>query len=224
MEKFDISNHLLPALSKEEIKELFEAYHQGNHDARNKLILHNLRFVYYLVYHNFLNNVRFDEMEDLISIGTIGLIKAVENFDCSKNIEFTTFATKVIFNEILYYFRKRKKWNQVQSLQQIIICNEDEHDLLLEDVIADSNYFLDAILEEYDLNEIKKLFSILNSREKEVLSLYFGLNGKRLNQYDISKRIGVSQSYISRIIKNGIQKIKKLYLTKENRSRKKYQH
>ena len=73
------------------------------------MILHNLRFVYYLVYHNFLEIVRFDERESLISIGTIGLIKAIENFDISKNFEFTTYATRVIYNEILKYLRKRKK-------------------------------------------------------------------------------------------------------------------
>ena len=216
MEKFDLKNHLLPVLSKEETKKLFKSYYQGDQESKKKLILHNIRYVYYFVYKYFNKTVRYDELEDLISIGIIGLIKAVETFDISKNYEFITYFNKIILNEILMYLRKRKKWNQVQSLQQVLVQNNNDRDLLLEDTISDNSDFLDDILEKNDLIELKKLFSILNNKEQEALNLYFGLNGKRYHQLEIAKMIGFSQSYTSRIIKNGIQKIKNDYFKNQN--------
>ncbi len=216
MEKFDLKNHLLPVLSKEETKKLFKSYYQGDQESKKKLILHNIRYVYYFVYKYFNKTVRYDELEDLISIGIIGLIKAVETFDISKNYEFITYFNKIILNEILMYLRKRKKWNQVQSLQQVLVQNNNDRDLLLEDTISDNSDFLDDILEKNDLIELKKLFSILNNKEQEALNLYFGLNGKRYHQLEIAKMIGFSQSYTSRIIKNGIQKIKNAYFKNQN--------
>lgn len=220
MEKFDIGDHLLPPLSKEDTKKLFESYQKGDQIARNKLIEHNLKSVYFIVYKNFYKSVRYEEIEDLLSIGTIALIKAVETYDLSKNFEFSTYSVKVIFNEILMYLRTRKKWNNLYSLQQIVV-DSHETPIMLQDMISDQSDFVEDFLNKCNFQQIIDYFSLLDEREKDILILYFGLNGNRLTQKQISLKYNISQSFTSRIVKKAIKKLQNYIFKSNYRTRKK---
>lgn len=220
MEKFDIGDHLLPPLSKEDTKKLFESYQKGDQIARNKLIEHNLKSVYFIVYKNFYKSVRYEEIEDLLSIGTIALIKAVETYDLSKNFEFSTYSVKVIFNEILIYLRTRKKWNNLYSLQQIVV-DSHETPIMLQDMISDQSDFVEDFFNKCNFQQIIDYFSLLDEREKDILILYFGLNGNRLTQKEISIKYNISQSFTSRIVKKAIKKLQNYIFKSNYRTRKK---
>ncbi len=196
-----------PALSANEEKEYFKKYKSGDLQAKNKLIEHNLR----LVAHVIKKYSAVNDQDDLISIGTIGLIKAVNTFDESKGIKLATYASKCIENEVLMYFRSQRKISQDISINEPIDSDSEGNPLTLMDILSVE----DTIAEEIDDKiMIKKLYKcideIKDEREKTIIILRYGLYGKMpLTQKQIAAKLGISRSYVSRIEKKIIEKLRK---------------
>ena len=201
------NENLLPPLSKEEEDKLVEKYTlNGDIEARNTLIEHNLRLVVYVA-------KRFDtnitNLEDLISIGTLGLIKAINTYKLDKNIKLATYASRCIENEILMHLRKYQRTKLEISLDEPLKADFDGNELLLQDILQDNSI---SIFDEIDsLEDVKSLedaLTILNDREKEIIELRYGLNGKEeLTQKETAELLGISQSYISRLEKKILKKL-----------------
>lgn len=180
----------------------------GNQKARDTLIEHNLRLVVYVAkrYDNSTNC----PLEDLISIGTIGLVKAINTFKADKNIKLATYASRCIENEILMYLRKNNKIRYEISLDEPLNIDYDGNELLLGDIVGTDD---DLVEQEMMKSDQRKLFyealKDLNEREKEILILRYGLsNHDELTQKDVAKLLGISQSYISRLEKKIIKKLR----------------
>lgn len=196
-------------LSKEEENKYVELSMENDQNARNKLIEHNLRLVVFLAkkYDN-----TGDSLEDLVSIGTIGLIKAVNTYRLDKNIKLATYASRCIDNEILMHLRKNKRKRLEVSFEDSLSYDADGNELHLEDVLGtEDDIVTKGLDDELDrnivLNEIKKL----SSRDREIIELRYGLNKKKeMTQKEVAKLLGISQSYISRIEKKVIKRIKSL--------------
>lgn len=194
-------------LSKEDEIKYVTLSMDGDKDARNKLIEHNLRLVVFLAkkYDN-----TGDTLEDLVSIGTIGLIKAVKTYRLDKNIKLATYASRCIDNEILMYLRKNKRKKTEVSFEDSLSYDADGNELHLEDVLGtDADIVTKGLDEELDKNIVLEEIKKLPPRDKEIIELRYGLNGKKeMTQKDVAKLLGISQSYISRIEKKVIKKIK----------------
>ena len=194
-------------LSKEDELKYLEEFHNGSKDAKNKLIEHNLRLVVYLS--KKYENTKID-LEDLVSIGTIGLIKGINTYKIDKNIKLATYASRCIDNEILMYLRKNKKRNADVSLEESLSFDAEGNELHLEDILGTEPDLVTKELEDNDLkrvllNEIDKL----PKRDKEIMKLRYGLFGaKEITQKELASKLNISQSYISRIEKKVIKKIK----------------
>lgn len=194
-------------LSKEDELKYLEEFHSGSIDAKNKLIEHNLRLVVYLS--KKYENTKID-LEDLVSIGTIGLIKGINTYKIDKNIKLATYASRCIDNEILMYLRKNKKRNADVSLEESLSFDAEGNELHLEDILGTEPDLVTKELEDNDLkrvllNEIDKL----PKRDKEIMKLRYGLFGaKEITQKELASKLNISQSYISRIEKKVIKKIK----------------
>ncbi len=194
-------------LSAKKEKELLEKMAKGDKDARNTLIEHNLRLVSHIVkkYYS-----EYDEQEDLISLGTVGLIKGIDSFDIQKGARLVTYAARCIENEILMYFRAKKKDSNVVSVNEPIDSDSDGNPLTLYDVI----YTEDTISDDIDLkNKIRRLYELVdsmeNEREKEIIVMRYGLyNTKAYTQREIAKKLDISRSYVSRIEKRVIEEFK----------------
>lgn len=196
-------------LSKEEEERLVKEFHEGNLKARDKLIEHNLRLVVYLS--KKYENTKID-LEDLVSIGSIGLIKGINTYKGDKNIKLATYASRCIDNEILMFLRKNKKRRADISLDESLSFDKEGNELTLEDVLGTEEDIVTRGLEEEDtkklmLEEIDKL----KSRDKEIMIMRYGLDGREeLTQKEVADRLGISQSYISRIEKKVIKEISNL--------------
>lgn len=183
----------LPAAEE---RRCLEAYRQhGDLDARNHLIEHNLRLVAHII-KKYYSSVR--DQDDLISIGTIGLIKAVNTFDYTKGTRLATYASRCIENEILMHFRAGKKTAQDVSFSEPIDTDKDGHPLTLSDVIAQD----DTIVEDIDRKiNAEKLYryirEILDDREREIVELRYGLTGDPLTQREVAAKLNISRSYVS---------------------------
>jgi len=177
-------------------------------DARRELIEHNLRLVVYIAR-------RFENtgvnIEDLISIGTIGLIKAVETYKADKNIKLATYASRCIENEILMYLRKNAARKGEVSFDEPLNTDWDGNELLLSDVLGtEADIVMRPIEEDVDRSLLASALKVLSPREKEIITLRFGLGGgKEQTQKEVADRLGISQSYISRLEKRIIQRLKK---------------
>jgi len=196
-------------LTSEEEAELLEGYKKGDEEARNILIERNLRLVAHIVKkYNSIGN----DCDDLISIGTIGLIKAISTFDNTKGTRLATYAARCIENEILMHIRTAKKAQNEVSLQDPIGIDKEGNEITLIDVIGNET---DSVVDEVELKiQVKKLYnkmkSVLKNREKTVLELRYGLcNGTSRTQREIAKMLGISRSYVSRIEKKAIKKLSK---------------
>ena len=200
------SDTLPPPLSREREAELLENLDQE--DARKELIEHNLRLVVYIAR-------RFENtgvgIEDLISIGTIGLIKAVGTYRADKNIKLATYASRCIENEILMYLRKNAARKGEVSFDEPLNTDWDGNELLLSDVLGtEADVVMRPIEEDVDRSLLAAAISILSPREKEIITLRFGLGGGReQTQKEVADRLGISQSYISRLEKRIINRLKK---------------
>ena len=182
---------------------------QGNQEARNKLIEHNLRLVVFLA--KKYENTKVD-LEDLVSIGTIGLIKGVNTYKLDKNIKLATYASRCIDNEILMYLRKTKKKRTEISFEDSLSYNADGNELHLEDVLGtESDVVTKGLEDELDRKMLYKEVSKLTGRDKEIIEYRYGLNGKKeLTQKEVASLMGISQSYISRIEKKVIKKLRNI--------------
>lgn len=201
----------LDPLSKEEEEKYINLLEQKDKDARNKLIEHNLRLVAHIV--KKLDQGSADQ-DDLISIGTIGLIKGVDSYNKDKNIKLTTYVAKCIENEILMFYRSSKKYQNTVSLNDSIGYDKDGNNITLIDVLKDDRKSLD---DEVYLREnialVSKYLAKLNKREKEIIVKRYGLNNrKEMTQKDIAKELKISRSYVSRIEKRAISKILKDFI------------
>ena len=195
------------ALSKEEELENFLKMKSGDDEARNKLIEHNLRLVAHIIKKY---DTAKEEQEDLISVGTIGLIKAIDSFDFSHGTRFATYAGKCVQNEVLMYFRSQKKYAQEANLQDAIEVDKEGNPLTILDVMRVE----DDIVEQIDLKNrtslaMQALKNVLDERERTILCLRFGLNGQApMTQHKIAEKMGISRSYVSRIEKGALEKIR----------------
>ena len=199
-------NSFPPPLTTEQESECFTQLRNGDPEARQKLILHNLRLVSHIV-RKYYSNTR--SQEDLISIGSIGLIKAVDSFDDQKTTKFATYAAKCIQNEILMYFRSQKKLTNEISINETIDIDRDGNPLTYIDVISCE----DSVTDEVDLKmQIDKMLTfintVLNEREKRIIIMRYGLyGGRQYTQKETADALGISRSYISRIEKGALDKL-----------------
>ena len=201
------STDILPEpLSKEEEEKYVNMFLNGDMKARDKLIEHNLRLVVFLA--KKYENTKID-LEDLVSIGTIGLIKGVNTYQNDKNIKLATYASRCIDNEILMYLRKTKKKRTEVSFEDSLSFDSEGNELHLEDVLGtDDNIVTKPIEDELDKKLMYKEVSKLGKRDKEIIELRYGLNGKKeMTQKEVANMLGISQSYISRIEKKVIKKL-----------------
>ncbi len=198
-------------LSTEEEKRCLELKALGDKDARAKLIEHNLRLVAHIVKKY---DTKDKEVDDLISIGTIGLIKGIDSFKNDKNIKLTTYCAKCIQNEVLMYFRNNKKHINDVSLNDSIGFDKDGNEINLIDVIKSNDEDILTTLHNKDsINTLIKYLNILNEREKEIIIKRYGLfNNDELTQKEISEQMNISRSYVSRIEKRALLKIYKKFL------------
>jgi RNA polymerase sporulation-specific sigma factor len=198
----------LPLTSEEEEKYLV-LYKDGSEEARNILIEHNLRLVAHIV-KKFTSTG--ENLDDLISIGTIGLIKAISTFNQSKGSRLATYAARCIENEILMNLRSTKKIKSEVSLQEPIGVDKEGNEISLIDVLGtDNDAITEEITQKFQQEKLyEKIYSSLKSRERKVIMLRYGLvNGTAKTQREIAKLLGISRSYVSRIEKRAIKKLSK---------------
>lgn len=210
-------------LSQKETRALFFQYKLENDlEAREKLIVHNTRLVVYLVNQKF-SNILPEDKKDFISIGMIGLIKAVDSFDLSKNFSFTTYASRCIMNEILMFVRKNNKNNEIESLDKVLRVDDNDEltfgDLNLTLLFQENDLDVESIVERKELIlELNKILDNFSEKEKKIIQLYFGLNldKKQYPQREIAKLVGLSPSHISRVIRKITKKLNVIINNKQN--------
>ena len=187
-------------LSNEEEEYYIKELLKGNKEARNKLIEHNLRLVAHIVKKYETKNTSVD---DLISIGTIGLIKGIDSYNNDRGVKLTTYAAKCAENEILMYFRSNKKYNNTISLNDVIGHDKDGGDITLIDVLEENTTNIDNTLEYKDnIKNLSKYLNVLNDREFKIIKMRYGLLGENeKTQKEIAKMMHISRSYVSRIEK-----------------------
>lgn len=205
------SDVLPPPLKGEEEHRTLEASEEGDESAKQRLVEHNLRLVVYIAR-------RFESsgtsLEDLISIGTIGLMKAIATYRLEKNIKLATYASRCIENEILMHIRKTACLKAEVSLEEPINLDCDGNELLLSDILGtDGDEIQRPLEDDVDLRVLRQALGELPDREREIIQLRFGLNGrKELTQKEVAQRMGISQSYISRLEKRIMGKLRKEFI------------
>ncbi len=200
------ANVFLPPLSKEEEEILVNKMLDGNKDARSKLILHNLRLVAHIV-------KKFDNKglvnDDLISIGTIGLIKGIDTYKKNPSTKISTYAAKCIQNELLMHYRQTKKNKSTISLNDSVGYDKEGNEISLGELIVDKRLdVIDTIHNKNNIDLLIKYLNVLSDREKEIIIKRYGLNNKKdMTQKEIAKELNISRSYVSRIEKRALTKI-----------------
>ena len=201
------SNNLFPEpLTIEEETKYLQELEKGNNEARNKLIEHNLRLVAHIV-------KKFNDdssiQDDLISIGTIGLIKGIDTYSRNKKVKLTTYCARCIQNEILMYYRSNNKYNKNISINESIGFDKDGNEITILDILKSEK--IDFALDLYEKENIKllsKYFNVLKKQEKEILGYRYGLNNQdELTQKEIAEKLNISRSYVSRIEKRALTKL-----------------
>ena len=207
------SQTLPPPLTPEEEEQAIQKLANGDETIRKLLVERNLRLVVYIA-------KKFENtgtgIEDLISIGTIGLMKAINTYDVNKNIKLATYASRCIENEILMYLRRTNKIKGEMSIDEPLNQDGDGNELLLSDILGtDTDSISRELEDEVDKKLLKAAIGKLNSREKNIMELRFGfITGKEKTQKGVADMLGISQSYISRLEKKIINKMKKDILSK----------
>lgn len=204
-------SHVFPKpFSASQERECFERLAKGDPQAKNDLIEHNLRLVAHIAkkYYSATN-----DQDDLISIGTIGLIKAVDTFTYDKKVRFSTYGARCIENEILMHFRNLKKSASDVSINEPIDSDKDGNALTLMDVVSDDIDMIDGIDLKLKSEQLQKYIrSELSSREAQIISLRYGLGGRKpLTQREIAKLLDISRSYVSRIEKRALEKLREKF-------------
>lgn len=209
------SNNIFPdPLTKEQEEKYIKEMLIGNNEARNKLIEHNLRLVAHIV-------KKYDnktETDDLISIGTIGLIKGIDSFSNKNGAKLTTYCARCIENEILMNYRNNKKRNKNVSINEPIGYDKDGNEITLLDILKtpDPDYAM-KIHENNNIKLLKNYFNILNEREKEIIIKRYGLDNKdEQTQKEIAKELKISRSYVSRIEKRALTKLLREFIKNKN--------
>lgn len=197
-----------PPLNKKEEEKYIELMSKGDKEARNKLIEHNLRLVAHLVKKYEAKDVNSD---DLISIGTIGLIKGVDSYKANKNIKITTYIAKCAENEILMYFRSNKKFNQEISLNDYVSTDKEGNEISLIDIIPSNEEDISTkIFNNINVELLHKYLEILNEKERNIIIKRYGLfNSNYYTQKEIAKTMKISRSYVSRMEKRALIKLYK---------------
>lgn len=205
----DSSDKLPEPLKKDEEIRLVELSMKGDNLAREKLIEHNLRLVVFLS--KKYENTKID-LEDLVSIGTIGLIKGVNTYKLDKNIKLATYASRCIDNEILMYLRKNKKRKTEVSFEDSLSYDAEGNELHLEDILGtEPDIVKKGIEDETEKNKLKLEINKLNKRDRQIMILRYGLfDTEETTQKDVAIKLGISQSYISRIEKKVIKRLKNI--------------
>lgn len=200
------SQNFPPPLSAAEEKELFVKMKNGDDAARTALIEHNLRLVSHIVRKYYFAG---RDQEDLISIGSIGLVKAIDSFDFSNGTRFATYGAKCIQNEILMYFRAQKKLSNEVSLNETIDIDRDGNPLTYQDIFACEDTIAEDIDRKLHTEKALRLLSeALDPRERKILILRYGLNNQpALTQREVAKKLNISRSYVSRIEKSALEKL-----------------
>ena len=212
------SNEVFPEpLSSEEENEYIKKMKQGDMDARNKLIEHNLRLVAHIV-------KKFEskgqDVDDLIGIGTVGLIKGIDTYSLDKKVKLTTYAAKCCENEILMYFRSNKKNARNISIYEGISYDKEGNEITILDILKtkDPDYLEDIYVKD-NIVLLKKYLSILSNREREIINYRYGLNGyEEKTQKEIAKLMGISRSYVSRIEKRALTKLLREFIKNKRNS------
>lgn len=213
------SNNVFPdPLSKEEEEMYIDKMMKGDKEARAKLIEHNLRLVAHIV-KKFESNT--NDIDDLIGIGTVGLIKGIDSFSPNKNVRLTTYIAKCAENEILMYFRSDKKNSKNVSLYDGISYDKDGNEVTILDVLKTTEPdFAEEIYKNDNIKLLREYIKILTPREKEVLTKRYGLDGNdEITQKEIAKDLGISRSYVSRIEKRAITKILREFIKKDSHNK-----
>lgn len=202
------SHSFPPPLSAEDERKYFALARQGDPVAREKLIEHNLRLVAHIV-KKYYTGVK--DTEDLMSIGTIGLIKAIDSFDPSNGVRFATYGSRCLQNEILMHFRSAKKLQNEVSINEAIDMDKDGNPLTYIDIISCEDTIADDIYSRINCKRAVEIIKTeLTEREKQIIILRYGLSGKPAKtQREIAKQMGISRSYVSRIEKAALEKIKR---------------
>ena len=204
---------LPPPLKGQEELDALEALQRGEEAAKSQLVEHNLRLVVYIAR-------RFENtgilLEDLISIGTIGLMKAISTYRLDKKIKLATYASRCIENEILMFIRKTAKEKTEVSLDEPINLDGDGNELLLGDILGtEEDVVFKPLEEDVDLTVLRQSLRELPQRERELINMRFGLEGRReMTQKEAAQQMGISQSYISRLEKRIMQRLKKEFIRK----------
>ena len=204
------STDILPPPLKKDIEEdLVRKSNSGDLEARNKLIEHNLRLVVFLA--KKYDTTMYD-LEDLVSIGTIGLIKGIKTYKLDKNIKLATYASRCIDNEILMFLRKNKKRTKEVSFEDSINFDSEGNELKIEDVFGTEEDIVHKSIEcQEDKTTLEEEIKNLDDRDREIIEFRYGLGGhKELTQKELADKLSISQSYISRIEKKVIKKLKNL--------------
>lgn len=207
------TNILPPPLDEEKERELLLKVKEGDYEARNTLIIHNLRLVVYIA-------KKFEStkinIEDLISIGSLGLIKGVQTFKLEKNIKLATYASRCIENEILMYLRKTQRIRQELSLDEVLSIDSEGNEMVLADILcSNDNESLESMTKEENIKDLYYAINKLTPREREIIVLRFGLFEKEaMTQKEVADMLGISQSYISRLEKRIIDKMRHEIATK----------
>lgn len=210
------SNNVFPdPMSNKEEKECLKKMKAGDKDARDKLILHNLRLVAHIV-KKFESNV--NDVDDLIGIGTVGLIKGIDTYSTNKNVKLTTYIAKCAENEILMYFRGDKKNSKNVSIYDGISYDKEGNEVTILDVLKtpDPDFLEDIYLKD-NIVLLKKYLNILTPREREIITYRYGLdNNDEKTQKEIAKDMGISRSYVSRIEKRATTKLLREFIKNKN--------
>ena len=202
-------------LTEKKEREYLMRMKSGDKNARNILVEHNLRLVAHIIkkYYG-----KQNEQDDLVSIGTIGLIKAVDTFNPDKNIRLSSYASRCIENEILMHFRAAKKMSQDISLNETIDTDKDGNPLTLLDIMAVDDHILDDLDKKLNMQKLGKFISEeLTEREKTIIVLRYGLNGNEpMTQKNVAKLLNISRSYVSRIETKALKQLRKRFETSSN--------
>lgn len=199
-----------PPLSADEERKCFRLAAAGDADAREKLIVHNLRLVSHIV-RKYYSSSRMQE--DLVSVGSLGLIKAVDSFDIENGARFATYAAKCIQNEILMYFRQQRKLQAEVSINDAIDVDRDGNPLTYIDVISYEENLADDLDLRLDGAKVRTYVdTVLGERERQIVKLRYGLDGKdTLTQREVAALLGISRSYVSRIEKSALEKLRSAF-------------
>ena len=210
------SNNIFPdPLSKKDEEEYIKKANRGDKDARNKLIEHNLRLVAHIV-KKYDNNI--ENSDDLISIGTIGLIKGVDSYSFKHKTRLTTYCARCIENEILMFFRANKKNSKNISIDEPIGFDKEGNTITFLDILKTPNpdFVLDIHTKD-NIKLLKKYFNVLTPRERDIIIKRYGLNDKdEVTQKEIAKEMGISRSYVSRIEKRALTKLLREFIKNNN--------